>query len=157
MPHPLPDTACRHHTPGGFANSSIAGTLQHIMQVPQVRPGTRGGRSVGSNSAVFMGPLACGLTFNGRTILSMSMRWQQAKRGAFIARELTRLRGDDTGRVIPSEPRANRTNGQQPRRASVMKNSVRLATFTAVCGFTLAVTSALAIAPALAQEKGQLL
>jgi len=38
-----------------------------------------------------------------------------------------------------------------------MKNSVRLATFTAVCGFTLAVTSALAIAPALAQEKGQLL
>jgi len=38
-----------------------------------------------------------------------------------------------------------------------MKNSVRLATFTAVCGSTFAVASALAIAPALAQGKGQVL
>src|SRR5579883_704619 len=38
MLQPLPETACRHHTPGGFANSSIAGTLQHIMQVPRRGP-----------------------------------------------------------------------------------------------------------------------
>src|SRR6266566_7959983 len=44
MLQPFPDTACRHHTPAGLANSSIAGTLQHIMQVPQARPGTRRGR-----------------------------------------------------------------------------------------------------------------
>jgi hypothetical protein len=43
MSQPLPETACRHHTPGGLANSSIAGTLQHIMQVPQARPATRWG------------------------------------------------------------------------------------------------------------------
>ena len=46
MPQPLPDTACLHQTPGGLANSSIAGTLQHIMQVPQARPGTRWAGSV---------------------------------------------------------------------------------------------------------------
>src|ERR1700748_1114609 len=46
MPQPLPETACLHHTPGGFANSSIAGTLQHIMQVPQERPGTSRGASI---------------------------------------------------------------------------------------------------------------
>src|ERR1700722_18998538 len=45
MPQPLPETACLHHTPGGLANSSIAGTLQHIMQVPQERPGTSRGAS----------------------------------------------------------------------------------------------------------------
>jgi hypothetical protein len=28
-----------------LANSSIAGTLQHIMQAPQARPGTRGGKA----------------------------------------------------------------------------------------------------------------
>src|SRR5215470_11506622 len=55
MLQPLPETACLHHTPGGFANSSIAGTLQHIMHVPQVRPGTRCGRSEFANSAAFMG------------------------------------------------------------------------------------------------------
>src|SRR5271165_5071134 len=49
MPQPLPETACLHHTPGGFANSSIAGTLQHIMQVPQERPGTSRGASVGGS------------------------------------------------------------------------------------------------------------
>src|ERR1700719_305137 len=54
MPQPLPDTACLHHTPGGFANSSIAGTLQHIMHVPQARPGTRCGGSGAANSAPFM-------------------------------------------------------------------------------------------------------
>jgi hypothetical protein len=46
MPQPLPDTACLHHTPGGLANSSIAGTLQHIMQVPQERPGTSRGAAL---------------------------------------------------------------------------------------------------------------
>src|SRR3984893_17675876 len=54
MPQPLPDTACLHHTPGGFANSSIAGTLQHIMHVPQARPGMSWGSSAVSNSVVFM-------------------------------------------------------------------------------------------------------
>src|SRR5712691_10625364 len=51
---PFPDTACRHHTHGGLANSSIAGTLQHIMQVPQARPGTRCGGSGIANAAPFM-------------------------------------------------------------------------------------------------------
>src|SRR5215470_3135287 len=54
MLQPFPDTACRHHTPGGLANSSIAGTLQHIMQVPQARPGTRYGGSGVANSSPFM-------------------------------------------------------------------------------------------------------
>src|SRR6266478_3281246 len=54
MLQPFPDTACRHHTPGGLANSSIAGTLQHIMQVPQARPGTRCGGSGIANSSPFM-------------------------------------------------------------------------------------------------------
>src|SRR6266436_8237533 len=54
MLQPFPDTACRHHTPGGLANSSIAGTLQHIMQVPQARPGTRRGRSGVANSTPFI-------------------------------------------------------------------------------------------------------
>src|SRR5215510_6861786 len=74
MPQPFPDTACRHHTPGGLANSSIAGTLQHIMQVPQARPGTRCGRSEVANSAPFMRSATCGSTFNGRSILSMRQR-----------------------------------------------------------------------------------
>src|SRR4051812_38169067 len=48
MPHPLPRAACWHHTPGGLLNSSICGTLQHIMHEPQARPGTRRGVGLAS-------------------------------------------------------------------------------------------------------------
>src|SRR6516164_2482186 len=40
MRQPLPGAACWHQMPAGLANSSIWGTLQHIMQEPQARPGT---------------------------------------------------------------------------------------------------------------------
>jgi hypothetical protein len=39
MPQPLPVIAWRHHWPVGFCNSSMSGSLQHIMQVPHALPG----------------------------------------------------------------------------------------------------------------------
>ena len=46
MLQPLPDAACWHQTPAGLLSSSICGTLQHIMQEPQARPGTSLGVSL---------------------------------------------------------------------------------------------------------------
>src|SRR3954462_3577290 len=40
MPQPLPRMQCVHHTPGDFAKSSTAITLQHSVHVPHARSGT---------------------------------------------------------------------------------------------------------------------
>src|ERR1019366_6924719 len=38
IPQPLPITAWRHQRPGGFSNSLMNGSLQHIIQVPHALP-----------------------------------------------------------------------------------------------------------------------
>src|ERR1700730_2767811 len=120
MPQPLPDTACLHHTPGGFAHSSIAGTLQHIIHVPQARPGMSWGSSAVSNSVVFM--WTSGLRVYLQRILSMRGQAACGQQAAGLPPFPTTLKSALLAPIVP-ECRV-RTVVQPPTDLDIALNSI---------------------------------